>query len=114
MKTTFANDFGLDVAVTIQNTGSVAGDEVAQVYLNKPANAPTGVQFAPDILAGFERVRLAPGESKQVVIHVPRRQLEYWSTAQHQWVNVAGTRRLWVGSSSRDRKLEGQVKISAK
>ena len=114
MKTTVANDLGLDVAVTIQNTGSVAGDEVAQVYLNKPANAPAGVQFADDILAGFERVSLAPGESKLVVIHVPRRQLEYWSVAQHLWLNVAGTRRLWVGSSSRDRRLEGQVKIVAK
>jgi beta-glucosidase len=114
MKTSPAADGGLDVAVTIQNTGAVAGDEVAQVYLNKPANVPAGVQFADDILAGFERVHLAPGESKGIVIHVPRRQLEYWSIAQHQWLTAAGTRTLWVGGSSRDRKLEGRVKITAK
>jgi beta-glucosidase len=66
----------------------VAGDEVAQVYLDKPVHPPAGVQFADDILAGFERVTLGPGESKQVVIHVPRRQLEYWSTPQGQWLTV--------------------------
>jgi beta-glucosidase len=113
MKTSLAGDGGLDVAANIQNTGSVAGDEVAQVYLEKPAHSPSGAQFADDILAGFERVHLAPGESKQVVIHVPVRQLEYWSTAQHQWLTAAGTRTLWVGSSSRDRRLEGRVNIGA-
>jgi beta-glucosidase len=114
LKTSLAADSGLDVTVTIQNTGSVAGDEVAQVYLNKPAHSPAGVQFADDILAGFERVHLLPGESKQIIIHVPRRQLEYWSTTQHQWQTAAGSRILGVGSSSRDRKLEGRVKIGAK
>jgi len=113
MKTSIAADHGLDVAVTLKNTGSVAGDEVAQVYLDKPRNAPAGVQFADDILAGFERVHLSAGESKQVAIHIPHRQFEYWSTALHQWLTAAGDRTLWVGSSSRDRKLEGRVKIGA-
>ncbi len=112
MKTNQATNGEVDVAFTIQNTGAVAGDEVAQVYLEKPTNAPVSVQFAEDALAGFERVHLAPGESKEVVIHVPHRQLEYWSTAQHQWQTASGTRTLWVGGSSRDRELEGRVKIS--
>jgi beta-glucosidase len=114
LKTNLSADGGLNVAVTIQNTGAVAGDDVAQVYLDKPKDAPAGVQFADDVLAGFERVHLTPGGSKEVVIHVPHRQLEYWSTAQHQWLTAAGMRTLWVGSSSRDRKLEGRVKIDVK
>jgi beta-glucosidase len=111
IKSSPAADGGADVSVKIQNTGSVAGDEVAQVYLEKPAHAPTGVQFADDVLGGFERVQLAAGESKEVVIHVPQRQFQYWSTAQSAWVTPAGNRSLWVGGSSRDRKLESRVAV---
>jgi beta-glucosidase len=108
-----AADGGVDVRVTIQNTGSLAGAEVAQVYLEKPAHAPAGVQFADNILAGFERVLMEPGEAKQVLIHVPQRQLQYWSTAQGEWLTVAGVRTLWVGGSSRDRRLEGHFNLKA-
>jgi beta-glucosidase len=107
MKISPADDGGVEVSVKIRNTGSMAGDEVAQVYLDKPVHAPAGVQFADSILAGFERVHLAPGESRQVAIHVPDRQLQYWSTAHNQWMTPSGPRTLWVGGSSRDRRLEG-------
>jgi beta-glucosidase len=114
LKTKPAASGGFDVTLNIQNKGSAAGDEVAQVYVDKPANPPAGVQFADRILAGFERVHLAAGESRQVVIHVPLRQLQYWSTAQQQWVTPAGTRTIWVGGSSRDRRLEGALVASNK
>lgn len=113
MKVSPAAEGGFDVAVKIQNTGSIAGDEVAQVYLEKPAHPPAGIQFADRLLAGFERVHLARDESKLVVIHISMRQLQYWSTAQHRWVASAGIRTLWVGSSSRDRRLEGHLVVNA-
>jgi len=108
IKTSPATDGGADVSVTIQNTGPVAGDEVAQVYVDKPAHPPAGVQFADSILAGFERIHLESGERKRTVIHVPLRQLQYWSTARNQWLTVAGVRTFWVGGSSRNRRLEGR------
>ena len=111
IKTSPAADGGADVSLKIENTGSVAGDEVAQVYVDKPAHAPEGVQFADDKLGGFERVSLAPGESRQVVIHVPLREFQYWSTAQGAWVTPAGTRTVWAGGSSRDRKLESKIAV---
>ena len=40
-----ASDGGLDISVQIKNTGGMDGDEVPQVYLGAPANAPEGVQF---------------------------------------------------------------------
>ncbi len=110
-KANVAADGGFDVSVMIRNTGAVAGDEVAQVYLEKPAHSPAGVQFADRILAGFERIHLAPGESKQVIIRIPLRQLQYWSTAQKRWVTSAGTRTFFVGSSSRERKIEGRFDV---
>jgi beta-glucosidase len=100
---------GVDVSARIQNTGTFAGDEVVQVYLDKPAHGPEGVQFADDVLAGFERVHLAPGESTRVTIHVPLRQLQYWSTEKQAWVMPEGPRIVWVGGSSRDRRLRSRI-----
>jgi len=111
MKCSVAADGGVDVVVQIKNTGTVAGDEVAQVYVEKPERAPEGVQFADDILAGFERVPLGVGESKEVVTHVPLREFQYWSTAEKKWVTPAGTRRIWVGGSSRERRMEDLVQV---
>ncbi|MGO9336971.1 MAG: glycoside hydrolase family 3 protein [Terracidiphilus sp.] len=111
IKTTPAADGGMEVRVKIQNTGPVTGDEVAQVYVDKPAHPPAGFQFADDVLAGFDRVTLAPGESKEVVIDVPQRQLQYWSTAQSQWITASGPRTLWVGGSSRDHRLDSRFEV---
>jgi beta-glucosidase len=109
LETNSASDGGADIHVRIQNTGTVAGDEVVQLYLNKPEVAPAGVQFADSVLAGFARVHLEPGKSTQVVMHVPLRQFQYWSTGEARWIAPAGSRTLWVGGSSRDRKLQGHV-----
>jgi beta-glucosidase len=112
-KATATPDGGFDISATVTNTGSVAGDEVAQVYLDKPEHPPAGIQFADRILAGFQRVHLAPGESKQITIHLPLRQLQYWSTAQQQWVTPIGTRTFSVGASSRDLRLHGRLLAKA-
>ncbi len=111
MKSSVAADGGVDVVVQIKNTGAVAGDEVAQVYVEKPEHAPEGVQFADDILGGFERVPLGAGESKEVVIHVPLREFQYWSTVGKKWVTPAEVRKIWVGGSSRDRRLEDWARV---
>ena len=95
---------GLDITVRIQNTGAVEGDEVPQVYLDAPAERPQGVQFAERTLASFDRITLGPGETKDVMLHVSPRSLEYWSIADHRWIRSAA-RQVRVGSSSRDLKL---------
>ncbi|MGO9240777.1 MAG: beta-glucosidase family protein [Bryobacteraceae bacterium] len=106
-----AADGGADVHVRIKNTGTMAGDEVVQLYLDKPEQPPAGAQFADSTLAGFARLSLEPGRSTEIVVHVPRRQLQYWSTAEGRWKTPAGRRTLWVGGSSRDRRLESQFEV---
>lgn len=106
-----ATDGGVNVSLRVKNTGTVAGDEVAQLYLEKPAQPPAGAQFADNLLAGFERVHLFRGESEQVVIHIPSRQFQYWSTERKRWLTAANVRTFWVGSSSRDRRLEGRLAL---
>ena len=109
-----ASDGGLMVRFSIENVGDVYGDEVPQVYLGAPQNPPAGAQFAVRALAGFDRLGLKPGESKQVTIHVPLRQLQYWSDASKSWQTATGSRVVYVGASSRDLRLQQQIRIPAK
>ena len=109
LKVTKASDGGLDVKVHIRNTGSVDSDEVPQVYLGAPAEIPQGVQFPVRALAAFDRVYIAAGAGKTVTLHVAPRQLQYWSTEKHQWATAGGKRKVSVGGSSRDLKLEQTI-----
>jgi beta-glucosidase len=104
-----ATDGGLDVHVTIRNTGTRDADEVAQVYLGAPRRSPADVQFPVRALVGFERTNIRAGASRGVTIHVPLRQLQYWSTRRQTWVMPTGKRLLSVGASSRDLRLEQTI-----
>ncbi len=102
-------DGGLDVRVTLRNTGHVGSDEAPQVYLGTPSTIPTGVQFPVRALAAFDRVYVPAGASKTVTLHVAPRQLQYWSTASRKWVTASGQRTLSVGASSRDLRLKTTI-----
>jgi beta-glucosidase len=104
-----AVDGGLDVALQITNTGPADGDEVPQVYLGPPATPPAGAQFSPKSLAAFDRIHLAAGEAKTVTLHVTQRQLQYWSIGEENWKLVPGPRKIHVGTSSRDIRLEQDI-----
>jgi beta-glucosidase len=109
IKVAKAKDGGLDVTCTIANTGKAAGDEVPQLYLGAPKAPPTGAQFALKALAQFDRVTLAPGQSKAVTLHVEPRRLQFWSAAAGKWQTAAGARTVYVGASSRDMRLQADV-----
>jgi len=111
LKVARAGDGGLDVSVAVHNAGSVASDEVPQVYLAAPKDAPRGAQFAPRVLAAFDRVHVAAGETKKVTMHVPLRGLQYWSTADGRWEVAKGPRMVQVGASSRDLKVQAETSI---
>jgi len=59
------------VQADVRNTGAVAGDEVVELYLTQPP----GVETPLRVLAGFERVRLAPGQSAHVILTIDPRSL---------------------------------------
>ena len=109
LKVEKASDGGLDVRVQIKNAGAVESDEVPQVYLSAPGEVPTGVQFPVRALVAFDRVHLGAGEAKTVTLHVQPRQLQYWSTADTKWVTATGKRKLSVGTSSRDLRLDQTI-----
>ena len=109
LKVAKAADGGLDVTVTIKNTGKADSDEVPQVYLGAPDTIPAGVQFPVRALVAFDRIHFAAGESKPVQLHVAERQLQYWSTADQKWTTASGKRVLSVGASSRDLRLNTAI-----
>jgi beta-glucosidase len=108
--TTKAGGDGVDVGFALSNTGKTAGAEVPQIYVGPPARQP--VPMAPRQLSGFERVELAPGESRVVKVHIPRRQLSYWSVEAKGWRVATGRRLIFVGSSSRDTRLSGSIEVA--
>jgi beta-glucosidase len=102
-------DGGFDIDVNIRNIGNVESDEVPQVYLSAPADVPPGVQFPVRSLVAFDRIHLAPGESRSLTLHIGARQLQYWSTNDQKWVTPTSKRTISVGASSRDLRLNETI-----
>jgi beta-glucosidase len=71
-------DDGLVATVDVANTGSMAGDEVVQMYI---ATHGSAVERAPKELKAFARVTLEPGETKTVTLEVPVSDLAYYDAA---------------------------------
>ncbi|WP_443209793.1 glycoside hydrolase family 3 C-terminal domain-containing protein, partial [Rhodococcus rhodochrous] len=93
------SDGDLTVHVTVTNIGERAGAEVVQVYVGVPDSS---VARAPRELKGFTKVRLDPGESQLVAVHVRRDDLAYWDTRVDSWVVEDGMYSIDIGASSRD------------
>lgn len=90
------------VTFTVKNTGSKAGEEIAEVY----ASLPESANEPPKRLVGFNKVHLEAGESKQVTVRVPQKYLSIFDEAQNGWKLVPGNYTFRVGGSSQDLKLE--------
>ncbi|KAJ0417604.1 glycoside hydrolase superfamily [Aspergillus carlsbadensis] len=96
------------VSAYVRNSGSVAGAEVAQLYIGYPDSAPS---TPPKQLRGFSKINLVPGESGQAVFEVRRRDISYWDVGTQKWVVPTGTFQVYVGSSSRDIRLTGTITV---
>lgn len=92
------------VSVSITNTGSVAGEEISQLYVGIP-NAPEKQ------LRGFEKVKLAPGEQAEVSFGLTRRDLSIWDVVSQNWVLQEGEYKIYVGASSRDIRWQGTYTV---
>jgi beta-glucosidase len=98
---------GFDLTFTVRNTGPRDGAEVPQAYVGPVENPP--VLMVPRSLVGFRRIALAPGRAARVSFHVDPSQLSYWSADTHGWATARGSRKVFVGASSRDIRLQGTL-----
>ncbi len=103
---TIAPDGEAVVSVDITNSGRAAGDEVVQLYVRYPNSA---VARPKEELKGFERIHLAPGESRTVRFHLQARQLAYWDGG---WQVEPGVVQLAAGASSGDARLSTALTIA--
>jgi beta-glucosidase len=87
----------LTVTVDVTNTGKVAGDEVAQLYIHQKYGTDTRPIRE---LKGFERITLQPGETKTVTFHLGTDELTYWSSNAGKWIQDPASFDLWAGSDS--------------
>ena len=99
----------VDITVTVKNTGSVAGKEVVQVYVQ----APKGKLEKPcQELKAFAKTReLKPGESQTVTMSLLLRDLASFDEAGSQWLTEAGTYTFRIGANSRDIKATASLKL---
>jgi beta-glucosidase len=99
----------ITVSVDVTNTGSRAGDAVAQLYVT---HLKSKVERPREELEGFKRVSLAPGETKTVEIPLKASQLAYWNVKQNGFVVETEPVKLMIGDSSADIKLTKTVPVS--
>jgi beta-glucosidase len=95
------------VTFTLTNTGKRAGAEVAEIYASLPAAAAE----PPKRLVGFSKVKLAPGESKEVAIDVDAKFLSIFNVQQNAWQLLPGDYGFMVGGSSQDLPLNQSVSL---
>ena len=98
------------VAVTVTNTGTVAGQEVVQLYVGDPVSS---LVRPPKELKGFQKVSLEPGEGAVVEFTLDERALSFYDPYRSQWVAEPGAFEVLFGSSSRDIRLAGTFVLEA-
>ena len=95
------------IRLKVTNTGKRAGDEVVQLYTRDILSSVTTYEKN---LAGFERIQLKPGESKEIVFTLDRKHLELLN-ADMKWTVEPGEFAIMAGASSEDIRLNGILTV---
>ena len=95
------------IRLKVTNTGKRAGDEVVQLYTRDTLSSVTTYEKN---LAGFERIHLKPGESKEIVFTLDRKHLELLN-ADMKWTVEPGEFAIMAGASSEDIRLNGILTV---
>ena len=110
-----ASNPNFQVTFNLTNTGSVAGAEVAQVYVALPAS--TGEP--PKRLVGWLKVSVPPGAEMAATIEVDANDsshpLSYWDVNSNAWVIAPGVYTVYLGNSSSGASLvaAGTLKVGS-
>lgn len=100
----------LTVSVDVTNTGERTGKEVIQLYV-----APKGRTIIRPVreLRAFEKIELAPGETKTVKFILDRRAYAYWNTEIHDWHVESGDYEIQIGKNAQEMVLSKSVYIES-
>ena len=98
----------LTIRIPVTNSGSVAGAEVVQLYIQ---DVEASVDRPAKELKGFEKVWLQPGETKTVSFSIDRDALSFFDADKHEWVAEPGKFKALVGASVADIRSEVSFKL---
>ncbi|HOO66969.1 MAG TPA: glycoside hydrolase family 3 C-terminal domain-containing protein, partial [Bacteroidales bacterium] len=110
-KTSITPNDKITVSVDVQNTGTVDGDEVVQVYVKTP-DSPASLERPIKRLKGFKRVTIPRGQIKRVTIDINCEDLWFWDTEKGKITFDPGRYIFEIGASSRDIKGEVEARMS--
>jgi len=97
----------ISVSFTLTNTGKIAGEEVAQLYLhNKHASVVMPVKALKD----FKKIMLTPGESKKIQFNINKEKLSFFNS-NLKWDAEPTDFELMIGSSSEDIRLQASFEL---
>jgi beta-glucosidase len=98
----------LTISFSLTNSGTVASDEVPQLYVRDPV---ASIARPVKELRGFARVTLAPGETKRVSFTLSPEQFALFDS-KSAWTVEPGMIEFMIGASSADIRLRGSVEIA--
>jgi beta-glucosidase len=98
---------GREVSFNVKNTGSRPGTEIAEVYAALPASAGENYKR----LVAFDRVTLAPGESKTLTLKIDPEYISTFDEKKDGWQLLPGEYKVLVGPSSAETPLTGSFHI---
>ena len=107
-KNSLKNSEVVNVTFNLQNTGNFDSDEVTQLYVSFPESKVDRPHIA---LKGFKRVFVGKGETIKVSIPLKASDLTYWDIDKHAFVLEKGAVKFFIGSSSKDSKLQGEIHV---
>jgi beta-glucosidase len=107
-RTTAHPDDPITVTLTVTNNGKVPGADVAQVYVGEQNPTIPRPRYE---LKAFQKVRLAPGESRTITLSLNRRSFAYWSDSDHDWKVDPATFTIYAGDSSADLPLHADLTL---
>ena len=107
-KSTYQPTETITAAIKVKNTGKIAGKETVQLYISKIGSA---VDRAEKELKAFKKVMISPGETANVMLSIPVKDLAYYDVKTSKWVVEQGKYKLLAGTSSRDIKEAATITV---
>ena len=98
----------VNVKVDVSNIGQRAGDEVVQLYVT---HLNSKIERPIEQLDGFDRIHLAPGDTRTVSLTLSANSLRYWDDTASRWVLEPGQLEIRVGASSEDIRARQTIHV---
>jgi beta-glucosidase len=98
----------VNVKVDVSNIGQRAGDEVVQLYVT---HLNSKIERPIQQLNGFDRIHLAPGETRTVSLTLTANSLRYWDDTASRWVLEPDQVEIRVGASSEDIRARQTIHV---